>query len=125
MKAVLLSKDLMFISRVKEVAAARGGEVLVAKNDASLLSLLDSKGESDGGVLLLDLEKCPVSLERVQQVVEALPTQSWRCVSFYSHVHVSTAEDARLRGLGEVMPRSKFVQILPGLFGVTERNRNS
>jgi hypothetical protein len=117
MKAVLLSKDLMFISRVKEVAAACGGEVAVVKNEAALAEAIGTPGSAQSGVVLLDLEKCPIALEVVERTVAGLSKDSWRCISFFSHVHVETADDARRRGLGEVMPRSKFVQVLPGLFG--------
>lgn len=116
MKAVLLSKDLMFISRVKEVAAACGGEVAVVKNEAALSA--STAGVTQAGVVLIDLEKCPVELDAVQRVVAGLPRDAWRCISFFSHVHAQTADDARSRGLGEVMPRSKFVQVLPGVLGV-------
>jgi hypothetical protein len=115
MKAVLLSRDLMFISRIKEVAAVRGGEVSVVKNEAALRAATLDSQVNEGGVVLVDLEKCPVELGVVQQVVSSLPADSWRCISFFSHVHVDVAHDARLRGLGEVMPRSKFVQVLPEL----------
>jgi hypothetical protein len=117
MKAILLSKDLLFISRVKEVGLASGGEVLVVKNEAALQTAVSEVGQQEKGVLLLDLEKCPLTLDSVQQVVSGLSDNSWRCVCFFSHVHVELADEARRRGLGDVMPRSKFVQLLPGLFG--------
>jgi len=118
MKAVLLSKDLMFISRVKEVGAASGSEVVVAKSEEALRAAIGGMQPNQKGVVLLDLEKCPIELEAVQTVVSSLPAESWRCISFFSHVHLETAEDARRRGLGQVMPRSKFVQVLPDLLGV-------
>jgi hypothetical protein len=118
MKAVLLSRDLMFITRIKEVAAGRGGEVVVVKNENAFRALAADSQVAQGGVVLVDLEKCPIELDVVQQVVSSLPADSWRCISFFSHVHVDVAHDARLRGLGEVMPRSKFVQVLPEVFGV-------
>ena len=116
MKALLISKDLMFITRVKEVAAAKGGSVVVAKNEAAVqVAVSDLKGEA-AGVVLIDLERSPIELGRVQDLISELPSESWRRVSFYSHVHVDTAIEAKARDLGEVMPRSKFVQLLPGLF---------
>jgi hypothetical protein len=116
MRAVLLSRDLLFISRVKEVAAAHGGEVVVVKNEDAFRAVALDDQVTHGGVVLVDLEKCPVNLEAIQQVVSSLPAGSWRCISFFSHVHVDTAQDALRRELGEVMPRSKFVQVLPSLF---------
>lgn len=117
MKALLISKDLMFITRVKEVAQAKGGAVLVAKNEAALESAATELKEEATGIVLVDLERCPVSLDRIQEIISELPRAAWRIVSFYSHVHVDTAADAKARDLGEVLPRSKFVQLLPQLFG--------
>ncbi|MFN4895872.1 MAG: hypothetical protein ACK5GN_12265 [Pseudomonadota bacterium] len=117
MKAILLSKDLMFISRVKEVAAVAGSEVLVVKNEVALSEAVSaSSSQEQRGLIMLDLEKCPVELDLVQKMIASSASTNWRCVCFFSHVHVETAEDARSKGFNEVMPRSKFVQILPGLF---------
>jgi hypothetical protein len=116
MKALLISKDLMFITRVKEVASAKGGSVVVAKNEAAVqVAVGELKGEAKG-VVLIDLEKCPLELGRIQELISELPGESWKRVSFYSHVHVDAAIEAKARDLGQVMPRSKFVQLLPGLF---------
>jgi hypothetical protein len=113
MKVVLLSKDLMFISRVKEVAAAHGGEAVIARNDAALAEALHS---SQGGAVLIDLEKASMPLELLKDRLASLDTKLWRTIGFYSHVHVDAADQARAIGMQEVVPRSKFVQLLPGLF---------
>jgi hypothetical protein len=115
MKVVLLSRDLMFSSRVKEVAASTQAEAVVARSEEALQAAIAGLLPERRGLLLVDLEKSPLSLERTQQVVESLNPGSWRCISFYSHVHVDTATQAKERGLGEVMPRSRFVQVLPQL----------
>ncbi len=116
MKVVLLSRDLIFITRIKEVASVHNGQVVVVKNDIALRAVAADEQVVQGGVMLIDLERCPVEIDLVQQIVSNLPAESWRCISFFSHVHVELAQDARLRGLGDVLPRSKFVQLLPGLF---------
>jgi hypothetical protein len=116
MKVVLLSKDLMFISRVKEVATARQREAVVVKNEAALVAALTLAGGDSKGVVLIDLEKSPLSLEVLAKVLSTVDSSMWRCVGFYSHVHVETAKQAQAVGIQEVMPRSKFVQLLPALF---------
>jgi hypothetical protein len=116
MRVILLSRDLMFISRVKEVATSNQHEAFIARSEEALQSAISALMPEERGLLLVDLEKSPLSLERTQQVVEALDPGAWRCISFYSHVHVDTATQAKERGLGEVMPRSRFVQVLPQLF---------
>lgn len=116
MKVLLLSKDLMFISRVKEVAGAHGGEVIVAKSEERFReAIADSQAESSG-VLLIDLEKSPLGLDVISQALSSNPSRGWRSIAFYSHVHVEAADKARAMGFQEVMPRSKFVQLLPVLF---------
>lgn len=66
--------------------------------------------------MLIDLEKPSLPLELLKDRLLSLDTNLWRTVGFYSHVHVDTAEQARAIGMQEVVPRSKFVQLLPGLF---------
>jgi hypothetical protein len=116
MKLVLLSRDLMFITRVKEVAASHQQEAVIARSEEALQSAVSDLMPEDRGVLLIDLEKCPLTLERTQELVGSLDLSRWRCISFYSHVHTDTAVEAKERGLGEVMPRSRFVMVLPQLF---------
>lgn len=113
-KAILVSGDLMFISKVKEVARAAGGEVTVARSESAL-----EKAQSEcasASVLLIDLEKSGVSLESLSSRVSHLSQNGWRVVSFFSHVHEELAHKANELGLGEVMPRSRFVKLLPELF---------
>jgi hypothetical protein len=119
-KALLISRDLLFISRIKEVASVSHGEVQVIKSEdalrAAVAEICQLEGADQRGVILLDLEKSPLELETVKGLVTALPTDRWRMISFFSHVHVEKAEQAKRLGLGDVLPRSKFVQILPGVF---------
>ena len=111
---ILVSSDLMFISKVKEAAASAQGQVKVVRSVQALeQSIADV---SSPGVLMIDLEKSGVPKDALQEPVSKLLTQGWRVVSFFSHVHDEVAGEANALGLGEVMPRSKFVRILPELF---------
>lgn len=111
---ILVSRDLMFISKVKEVAAAAQQEVAVVR---SLQALEQAIGTSSGpAVLMIDLEKSGIPKSDLQEPVARLSSQGWRVVSFFSHVHEEVAGEAVELGLGEVMPRSKFVRVLPELF---------
>ncbi len=111
---ILVSRDLMFISKVKEVAAAAQREVAVVR---SLQALEQAIGNSSGpAVLMIDLEKSGIAKSELQEPVARLSSQGWRVVSFFSHVHEEVAGEAVELGLGEVMPRSKFVRVLPELF---------
>lgn len=111
---IILSGDLMFISKVKEVAAASNTQVRVARSLEALERALSEA--STPGVLMIDLEKCGAPKDALQEPVARLIAQGWRVVSFFSHVHEEVAGEALGLGLGEVMPRSKFVRVLPGLF---------
>jgi hypothetical protein len=113
-KAILVSGDLMFISKVKEVARASGGEVTVARSEAALEKA--QRDCPDVTALLIDLEKSGIPLEALSPRVATLSQQGWRIVSFFSHVHEELAHRALELGLGEVVPRSKFVKLLPDVF---------
>ncbi|MEY4667409.1 MAG: hypothetical protein RL518_108 [Pseudomonadota bacterium] len=111
---ILISSDLMFISKVKEVAATAHGAVRVVR---SLQALDQAIADLPApGTLMIDLEKCGVPKADLCEPVAKLTAQGWRVVSFFSHVHEEVAEEALGLGLGEVMPRSKFVRLLPELF---------
>lgn len=114
MRAILLSRDLLFISKIREVVTAKGHELLVIKSAETLVDTLRSAEQS--GILLVDLEKAPVSLEVVAESYRGLQGSGWRCYSFFSHVRIDTGAAAESLGLGDVMPRSRFVRILPDLF---------
>ena len=111
---ILVSSDLMFISKVKEAAASAQGQVKVAR---SLQALEQAIAEAHSpGALMIDLEKSGITKGDLREPVQKLTAQGWRVVSFFSHVHDEVAGEAIQLGLGEVMPRSKFVRILPELF---------
>jgi len=114
MRAILISADLMFISKVKEVAAATGAQLSTARSLTALDKAVSESGET--GVLMLDLEKSGVPLDALAPVVRGMIEQGWRTVSFFSHVHEELCGEAQSLGLGEVMPRSRFAKLLPELF---------
>jgi hypothetical protein len=111
LKIVLISKDLFFIAKVKETAVALSLEVTAVRSEERLLSALE--GAVGAGLLLIDLEKSGCDLERLAQVNSELAGRGWKCLSFFSHVHDELCEKAEQLGLGEVMPRSRFVKVLP------------
>jgi hypothetical protein len=113
MRAVLLSRDLLFITKIKEVAAAQQCELVMAKSESALQEAI--VGVPERGLVLVDLEKTPVPLEVIANALSTALQSGWRCVCFFSHVHNETGDNARALGLGDVMPRSKFVQQLPHL----------
>ncbi len=113
MNAILISKDLLFITKVKEVATASGARLTVAKSSEVLEQALEASPA--GGVVMIDLEKTPLSLEVIHETVSKGVGRSWRVCGFFSHIHVESAQMARQYGFQEVMPRSRFVAVLPDL----------
>lgn len=112
-RAILVSADLMFISKVKEVAAATNATVTVARSVGALEKALNESGDS--GVLMLDLEKSGAPLDALEPLFLATTSRGWTGVSFFSHVHEELEQIANAKGLGVVMPRSRFVKLLPTL----------
>lgn len=114
---ILLSKDLLFITKIREVVHAAGCELLVVKSDATLESRWQelSTGSVVGGLMMIDLEKPGVELSNIAKVWTGLASLEWRCLSFFSHVHESVAEQAQALGLGDIMPRSRFIRVLPDI----------
>lgn len=111
MEIVLVSKDLIFISKVKEVAGSFGKSVVVVKSEAKLNDL--AAAVASPGLLLIDLEKNDIALATIGIVYSQLVSRGWRALSFFSHVHDEISLQAEELGLGEVMPRSRFVKVLP------------
>ena len=117
MLAILLSRDLLFISKIREVVTAQGQELIVVKSEQALEKAL--KSAERPGILLVDLDKAPVSLDVIATAYRGLEISGWRCYSFFSHVQVETGASAESLGLGDVMPRSRFVRLLPEIFSFT------
>jgi hypothetical protein len=111
--ALLVSSDLFFIAKVKEAAAACSREVKTVRSHDALQREAAAGGE--GGLLLIDLEKPTMPLEVLAGLARELAERNWKVVSFFSHVHVDTAEKAQQAGLPQPMARSKFVRVLPEL----------
>lgn len=109
----LLTKDLLFITKVKEVALASERELKTIKSDKALDEALAQCVEP--GLLMVDLEKPVLPVEPLATRVRELVGNGWRCVSFFSHVHSDLEDRASALGLGDVMPRSRFVKVLPDL----------
>jgi hypothetical protein len=110
---LLLSRDLLFITKIREAATSVGKEVAVLKTEAGLREVVDT-GVS-GGVLLIDLEKPGVAISSIAPLWESLMSRGWQCLSFFSHVHEELAAEAVTLRLGEVLPRSRFIRVLPDI----------
>ena len=104
MKALALVTDLLFASRITAEAKAAGAQVQILRKPEQLT-------EAQGDLLLVDL-----NLAGATQAAAIWQQQEGRrTVGFVSHIDSATIAAAREAGLEEIMPRSRFIQILPEL----------
>ncbi len=106
---LLLSDDLMFISRITGTARDLGLKVKPARSVEVLVSLARQQPPrcvlvdlSNPGLILTDLWR---------QLTEVCPTMP-RVIAYGSHVDVELLNAARAAGCNPVLPRSKFVEEL-------------
>ena len=110
---IMISKDLFFITKVKEMAAGAGATVTVARSRSALDIAVGEGGPSP--VIVIDAEKAPMPLEEISAVVAPVQISGATLLTFFSHVNEQLESDALQLGLGAVMPRSRFVKVLPDL----------
>src|SRR4051812_15402540 len=109
---LLLSRDLIFTSKVTGTASALGHRVIVAGNSALALAMMAKWTPT---VVFVDLAAgelvAPESIGKYREITGPGPA----FVAFGSHVDVRALEDAAKAGCDPVMPRSKFTIELPAL----------
>ena len=106
---LLLSRDLIFTSKVTGTARALGVQVMTAGNSALATAML---GQWRPRVVFLDLAAGDlVSPEAIVAYRAIAPGVSF--VAFGSHVDTAGLAAAEAAGCDEVMPRSKFSGTLP------------
>lgn len=115
---VLLSRDLIFTSKVTGTARALGVSVMTAGNSALASSMLE---QWKPRVVFVDLAAGEmVKPEALMAYRQVAPESVF--VAFGSHVDREALEGAKSAGCDRVMPRSKFSGELPELmrelFGV-------
>jgi CheY-like chemotaxis protein len=111
---VALVDDLMFVSRIREAARARGTLVRTVRSTADVLSAC----RAGARLVIVDLDtpRLPV-LEAVAAVAADPALAAIQLIGFYSHVETERAREAGAAGCRTVMPRSAFVRQLGALLG--------
>ncbi|MBI4469056.1 MAG: hypothetical protein HY650_07035 [Acidobacteria bacterium] len=111
MKAVLVVSDLFFAARIRETAAHLGVAALVVDKSERVE---DVTRREMPDLVILDLnDKTHSAIETIETIRRAPDIGSTRIVGFLSHIQVDLAEAAARAGCDQVLPRSKFTQILP------------
>lgn len=109
---LLLSRDLIFTSKITGTARALGHQVLVAGNAALAAAMIEQWRPKVVFVDLTagDLVSVPALLAFRQAAGASTPF-----VAYGPHVEVAALEAARAAGCAEVLVRSKFTAELPAL----------
>lgn len=108
---ILLSDDLLFVSRVTGTARGLG---LAVKQARSVDVLRHLVAQEPPGCVIVDLANPGLDINELVRRLHETCTPPPRVVAYGSHVDTATLRAARDAGCDEVMPRSKFVEDLPG-----------
>jgi len=103
---VALMDDIFFQMKVAETAKHLGIEFKVATTTDALLGLLEPRPQ----LVIVDLNARNQPIDAIVKLRAA--SKDIRVVAFLSHVQRELAEQARIAGCNEVMPRSSFTQNL-------------
>lgn len=109
---LLLSRDLIFTSKVTGTASALGHKVIVAGNVALASAMLERWSPV---VVFADLAAGDLASPENLARFRGLIPPSTPFLAFGSHVDVGALAAARAAGCDPVMPRSKFTMELPDL----------
>lgn len=109
---VLVSRDLIFTTKISGTARAMGYRIAVAGNGALALKTI---AEAKPRVVFVDLAAGELGKPEALVAYQAAAGQETPIVAFGSHVDIESLRAAREAGCREVMPRSKFSAELPEL----------
>ncbi len=108
--ALLLSDDLIFISRIAGEARAAGVAVQSARN---VEAAIGKARQHRPACVLVDLGNPGLVLTELLASLDEACTPRPRVVAYGSHVDAEGLKAARAAGCDPVLPRSKFVEELP------------
>jgi hypothetical protein len=105
---LLLTRDLMFLSKVTGTAAQLGVRI----ESVGAVDQLLSRAAASVRVIIVDLGLNDIDLP---SLVSGLPAPRPLLIAFGAHVDVDRLASAQAAGFDLVMPRSKFSATLPEL----------
>lgn len=109
MALLVLCDDMIFASRISGTARARGVECKVASSQWQLEAM---SAQAAPKCVIVDLSHPGLVLTTlIQSLGETGPMPF--LVGYGSHVDTATLKAARVAGCDLVLPRSKFVEVLP------------
>jgi len=108
---LVLSDDLVFMSRISATAQALGLSVRQARTPSELVML--ARQNAPGG-FILDLQNPGLTLPALLAELRAACVPMPRVMGYGSHVEKELLQAARDAGCDPVLPRSQFVRMLDG-----------
>jgi AmiR/NasT family two-component response regulator len=112
---VYLVRDMMFTSKIREVAAQLGLDARAALDPATL-----SRAAAGARLVIIDL-RLPQALDALDALTADPAAAAVPRVGFVDHEKVEVMEQARARGCGRVLTKGQFARDLPSLLGPTMR----
>jgi CheY-like chemotaxis protein len=109
---LLLSRDLIFTTKVTSTARELGHRVLVAGNTALAQAMIEQWRPR---VVFVDLSAGDLVTIPALLAYRAAAGPDTPFIAFGSHVDTQALNDARSAGCDPVMPRSRFTTELPDL----------
>lgn len=107
---LLLTRDLMFTSKVTSTAVALGLRIEVVGSVADLSSRVQATRPR---AVFLDLAPADIDPQQILAQLDVQPRPL--VIAFGSHVDTERLQSARDAGCDEVLPRSRFSATLPEL----------
>lgn len=109
---LLVSRDLIFISKVTGTARALGRRILVAGTAALVAETID---QWQPKVLFVDLSAGDLVGQPALVAYRGMAGSGTSLIAFGSHVDTAALEAAKAAGCELVLPRSRFSAELPAL----------
>jgi DNA-binding NarL/FixJ family response regulator len=111
---LLLSDDLMFSSRITGTAQVLGLKMDVLKSTKELMARLKEQMPT---CMILDLGHPELQIQEFISELRDACSPMPRLVAYGSHVDAAVLRGAREAGCDVVLPRSAFIEQLPGNLG--------
>jgi hypothetical protein len=109
---LLLSQDLIFITKIKETAADLGYSIMVTSTESQAKTIIE---EHHPKVVLIDVASGNVVAPSALRAYQDLAGKTVWFVAFGPHVERDLLATAKAAGCHAVLPRSKFAAELPAL----------
>jgi CheY-like chemotaxis protein len=108
---VYLIQDMLFTSKVREVAKQVGVSVQGTRDVAALAAAASAGAK----LVLVDL-RLPIAAEALARLGSDPATRAIPSVGFIDHEKTDVMDQARASGCGQVMAKGQFANALPKLF---------